>query len=478
MRNNIIFLHVFVLLALTSLTGCMSPKYVRPALSEPVPVEYKEEGGWKTATPGDSLDRGDWWARFGDPVLSGLIVKANGANQNIAIAAANFRQARTQIPSARSAFLPGVNVTASAERSDAGYSPVSSRYAIGATSSWEVSFWNAIPAFEAAKAMTEASAADYATMRLSIQAEVAQTYFQIATMDEQVRLYERTLSAYAKAVRLTKSQHQGGIATPADVAQAETQLAAAEAELGAIKRNRAELENALAVLTGQLPSTFKLPATNLAATLPPVPYALPSTLLERRPDVAAAERQVMVANEQIGIARGAWFLSLTLGGSRGFLASPWTEAAAHTWAFGPSAALSIFQGGQRVAQNDAAWAGFEAAVAAYRQTVLQAFQEVENNISGLRYMEDEAKARARAVTASNTAVRLSLAQYEAGLTTYLQVVATQTTALANQRQALHTQGQQLVATVTLIKALGGGFDPSTPEKMRTGLLTPLEGKAP
>ena len=466
------------MLALFFLTGCMSPAYVRPTLAEPVPVEYKEEGGWKTATPGDSLDRGDWWARFNDPVLSGLITKANAANQNIAIAAANFRQARTQVAVARSAFLPGVNITASAERSDIGNASITSRYAIGANASWEISFWNAIPAFEAAKAMTEASAADYATMRLAIQSEVAQTYFHISTLDEQVRLYERTLSAYAKAVRLTQSQHQGGIATPADVAQAETQLAAAEAELGAIKRNRVELENALAVLTGQMPSTFRLPATKLAAALPPVPYALPSTLLERRPDVAAAERRVMVANEQIGIARGAWFPSLTLGGSQGFLASPWGEAAAHTWAFGPSATLSILQGGKHMAENEAAWAGFEAAVAAYRQTVLEAFQEVENHISGLRHMEVEAKARARAVAASNTAVRLSLAQYEAGLTTYLQVVTTQTAALANQRQALHIQGQRLMTTVTLIKALGGGFDPSSPQKMRTGDLVPAEGKTP
>ena len=472
------FLAVFALLAFFSLTACMSPKYVRPVLAEPVPVEYKEEGDWKTATPGDTLDRGYWWTRFNDPILSDLIARANLANQNIAMAAANFRQARTMMTTARSAFLPGVTMTASAERSGVGDGRISSRYAIAANTAWEISFWNAIPAFEAAKAQTEASAADYATMRLAIQSEVALAYFQIATMDEQVRLYERTLAAYAKAVRLTTSQHQGGIATPADVAQAETQLASAEAELAAIKRNRAEVENALAVLTGQVPSTFRLLETHLAASLPPVPYSLPSTLLERRPDVAAAERQVMVANEQIGIARGAWFPTLTLGGSRGFLATPWDTASVHTWAFGPSAALSIFQGGQKLAANDAAWAGYEAAVAAYRQTVLQAFQEVENTLAALHYMEDEAKARTRAVAASNTALRLSLAQYEAGLTTYLQVVATQTTSLANQRQSLHIQGQRLMATVTLIKALGGGFDPAIPEKMRAGVAVPQEGKTP
>lgn len=448
----------FCLLFALSAPGCinLSPAYAPPSVPGVVPAAYKEEDGWKTAQPRDSGNRGFWWAEFSDPVLDDLMRRAGEANQNIAVAAANLRQARAQIGVARSAFMPGIEAPASLVRSgDTG--PARTKYSYGFSAQWEISFWNTLPAFEAAKAQAQASAADFATMRLAVRAELAQAYFQLRGHDEQKRLLESTIKTYKRAVALTGSQFRGGLVTRVDLDQAETQLASAEAQLASTQRARAELEHGIAVLVGELPSTFSLAEGPLASILPAVPTGLPSSLLERRPDVAGAERRVAAANEQIGLARAAWFPSLTLGGD--FLAQGVGLRSAPVWAWsvGPSAALSIFQGGRRFAESDSAWAGYEAEVATYRQTVLEAFRDVEDCLSALRHLATEADAQARAVTSSQSALRLALSQYEGGMTTYLQVVSSQTTALSNEQAAIDVQVRRLTDTVGLIKALGGGF---------------------
>ncbi len=459
------------------LGGCifdLSPNYERPDLPQrEIPEEFKETGAWKMALPQETLARGPWWEMFEDATLNGLMAEMHLANQNIAQAAANLRTARAQISVARSAFFPTVSLPASATRGNTS-GAIHNSYSVGVSSQWEVSFWNAIPAFAAARAEAEATAADYSTMRLATEAELAQTYFQLRTLDVQIELYESTIAAYAKAVQLTRSQYQGGIVTPADVAQAEAQLASAEAQLADLQRQRAELEHGIALLLGRIPSTFALERASLTAILPAVPVSVPSALLERRPDIAAAERRVASVNEQIGLARAAWFPTLNLGGSRSLQAVGWHTAPLTVWSLGPSAALSLFEGGRRLAESDVAQAGYEASVATYRQTVLQGFKDVEDNLSALGFLEKEGEAQGRAVLASQMALRLALSQYRGGMTTYLQVVTAQTTALTNERNAIQVQGQRLIAAVNLIKALGGGWDTSQLKEMTEG-PAPTEG---
>lgn len=450
-------------------SGCinLSPDYAPPSVPGRIPDVYKEDGGWKTAQPAEAVERGPWWLVFADPMLSDLMRRAGDANQNIAVAAANLRQARAQTDMARSALMPGVSVPASLVRSgDTG--PGQTRYSYGTNANWEVSFWNALPALEAAKARAEASAADYATMRLAIQAELAATYFQIRGYDGQKRLLESTIETYQRAVNLTGSQFRGGLTTRVDLDQAETQLAAAKAQIASVKRLRAAMEHSLAVLVGELPSAFSLPEADLTSSVPSVPAGLPSALLERRPDVAGAERLVAAANEEIGLARAAWFPTLSLGGEYLGQGLGLRTAPVWAWSVGPSAALTIFTGGKRLAESDAAWAGYEAQVANYRQTVLVAFKEVEDGLSNLRHLQNEAGARDRAVRSSRSALGLAMSQYQGGLTTYLQVVTSQTTALTNEQSAIDIQVQRLVGTVDLIKALGGDFTRTEPATGRTG----------
>lgn len=452
-------LNLLPLLSAVLLGGCLnlSPDYAPPPLHTPMPAAYKEDGGWKMATPGENLDRGNWWEDFGDPVLNGLIRQANAANQNIAVAAANLREARTQIAVARSALMPGVTLPASVTRSGRDGSSPNTNYSFGVAAQWEISFWNALPALETAKYATEASAADLATTRLAVQAELAQSYFQLRVFDAQSFLLEETAGVYAKAVALTRSRYRGGLVTPLDVAQAEAQLADAQAQLAALQRQRAAYEHAIAVLTGQAASSFSLPAVEVVAEAPAIPPGVPSALLERRPDIASAERRVAAANQQIGLARAAWFPSLTLDGNYLAEGTGWLTAPVHTWSVGPSAVMEIFQGGRRLAQSDAAWAAYEAEVGNYRQTVLVAVREVEDALSALRHLEKESEERKRALDASREALRLAMSQYRGGMTTYLDVVSSQNTVLENERSIVNLRGERLLASVDLIKALGGGW---------------------
>ncbi|MDR2161601.1 MAG: efflux transporter outer membrane subunit [Desulfovibrio sp.] len=440
------------------LAGCvnLSPDYAVPDLGQPLPPAFKE--GWKTADPADERERGPWWRAFADPDLNRLMDYLEAGNQDIAQAAANLRSARTRIMAARAAFFPGVSLPASYTRSGREGGPITSSASAGISAQWEISFWNSLPALEAARADAQAAAADFATLRLSAQAELAQSYFQLRALDEQEALYESTLRAYARALRLTRNQYRGGIITPADVAQAEARLAGAESELLAVRRDRATLEHGIALLCGQVPAAFSLAHGRLSAALPAIPAVLPAALLERRPDIAAAERRVAAANQRIGIARAAWFPTLSLSGSRSAEAAGWALSPLTVWSLGPGAALSLFQGGRRLADNEAARADYEASVAAYRQTVLTAFAEVEDLLSALDLLAGQAKAERRAAEAARRALNLALSQYEGGMTTYLQVVSAQATLLLNERNVILLEGRRLASAVGLIKALGGGWE--------------------
>ena len=454
-KNSALLLCLFAL----CLGGCFnpSPAYSPPDLMQPMPEEYREEGGWKIAAPQDASERGPWWEIFGDPTLHSLILQADQANQNIAAAAANLRQARARAEAAGAVFMPGVGGRASAIRSGTEHRPARGAFSYGVQAQWEIGFWNSLPNYEAARAQATASAADFATMRLAVQAELARSYFQLRGLDGQQSLYESTIASYQRAVELTESQFRGGIVSRMDLDQAHTQLATAEAQLATIKRQRALLEHAIAVLIGQIPSTYSLERDTLAAQIPGVPKALPSTLLERRPDVAAAERRVAAANQRIGMARAAWFPTLTLGGDAIGAGAVWNSVL-WTWSVGPSIALTVFSGGRRLAENDAAWAEYEAVVANYRQTVLEAFRDVEDSLSNLTYLKAGAEAQDRAVKASRSALGIAESQYRGGMTTYLHVVSSQEALLSAQRSAIELQSLRLQNTVSLIKALGGGFE--------------------
>ncbi|MDR1946149.1 MAG: efflux transporter outer membrane subunit [Desulfovibrio sp.] len=446
-----------LLLGLSGACVNLSPDYAPPPLPGGMPAAYKEDGR-QQSVPAQVPTPGRWWEIFEDPVLDNLMLRMNGANQNLAAAAAAMRGAAAASDAARSALFPIFSVPVSAPRSGGENMRAGGRYSGGLQSSWEISFWNALPAYEAAGAEAEASAADFAAARLLMQSDLALNYFQLRSLDSRRELYESTIEAYKRAAALTDSQFRGGMVTRMDLDQARAQLADAQAQLAALERQRAELEHAIAVLCGQSPSGFSLPRASTAVRVPALPTELPSALLERRPDIAAAERRVAAANKRIGIARAAWFPSFTLGADVLWQAAQWRDAALYTWTLGPSGALTLFQGGRRIADNEAAVAAYDAVAAQYRQAVLQAIREVEDALSDLRYLEREAESRATAARAARSALRIALSQYQGGLTTYLQVVSVQTTALANESSAIEVRGQRLAAAVNLVKALGGGFD--------------------
>lgn len=459
----------FVFLALSALllASCsLSPRYERPETE--LPAAFKREEGWQTARPRDGLAKGPWWKIFEDPTLNRLMDELNAHNNQLAVAAANLRLARAQVYGARSAFFPSARATGSVARNRDALGTINSTYSAGFSANWEIGFWNSIPAYQAIREQTRATAADYATMRLALQAELAGSYFRLRTLDSQIDLYNETIKAYEKAVALTKSQYKGGMVTMTDVAQAETQLAQAESSKADLDRQRALVENAIAVLTGRTPSEFYLEAALPPDSAPPeIPGVLPSELLERRPDVAAAERQAAAANEQIGVARAAWFPSLNLS-LESISIGPWLGATTRTWTMGPNASLSLFEGGRRLAENEGAWAAYEAAVGVYRQTALVAFQDVEDALANIVFLREQAAAQDRAVLASQTALRLAISQYQGGVTTYLQVVDSQTAALQNERLSRFIRGERLAATVDLIKALGGGWTEPDMEEMAFG----------
>jgi NodT family efflux transporter outer membrane factor (OMF) lipoprotein len=472
---------------LTLLTGCVvGPDYVRPTVI--TPAAYKEVDGWRVAQPQDDVLRGAWWEVFGDPQLNALEAQVSLSNQNLAVAEATYRQARALVREARASFFPtltvglgytrsrdsatlgrslgsgssGTGVSSGGGSSGAGASSgPRSDFQLGLDFSWELDLWGRIRrTVESNQASAQASAGDLESARLSYQAELAQDYFQLRTLDAQKQLLDETVAAYERSLELTKNRYASGVASRADVVQAETQLKTAQAQAIDVGVQRAQLEHAIALLIGQPASAFSLPAAPLTATPPPIPVGVPSALLERRPDIAAAERRMAAANAEIGIAEAAYFPTLTLSASSGFESSSlsqWLTAPSRFWAVGPGISETVFDGGLRRAQTDYARAGYEGSVATYRQTVLTAFQAVEDNLAALRILEQEAQVQDEAVQDAQTSVTLTTNQYKAGTVSYLNVITAQTTALTNETTAVQLRGRRMSAAVLLIQALGGGW---------------------
>jgi NodT family efflux transporter outer membrane factor (OMF) lipoprotein len=465
------------------LAGCtVGPDYVRP--EQPLPTAYKElrnaDGSqWKTAEPRDHLPRGPWWTAFGDPLLDQFEEGIASANLNLQVAEAQYRQAEAVARSTRAAWLPTLsgtvtetrNRTVSSTTTNSSGVPVTTANGIRTNrnlsfnASWEADVWGRIErSVEAGDAGLAASAADLENVRLSLQATLAQNYLLLRVTDEQQRLYDATVAAYRQSLAMVQSQKAAGVVSQAEVMQATTQLKTAEAQGIDLGVQRAQLEHAIALLLGKAPAEFSIPVATSPASaslkLPNIPVGLPSELLERRPDIAAAERRAAAANAQIGVAKAAFFPALTLSASTGFQSSSltnWFTLPNRVWAIGPSLAATLFDGGKRSAATDQASAGFDASAATYRQTILGGLQEVEDNLASLRILEEEAKVQAEAVEAARQSVKLTTLQYQAGTVSYLNVITVQTTALNNERTAATLFGRQLTASVGLVKALGGGW---------------------
>jgi NodT family efflux transporter outer membrane factor (OMF) lipoprotein len=455
------------------LCGCSAgPNYVRPPVE--TPAQYKEAKDWKPAVPQDEKPRGNWWEVFNDPQLNALVTQVAISNQTIKAAGAQVREARALTAQARAAYFPIVTANASMTRSGGrpsvsggsvnstgGRGGVNS-YNVSLDATWEVDLWGKVRrTVEASEATEQASASDLAAATLSAQASLAEDYFMLRAQDAQIHLLNDTVTAYEKSLQLTRNQYAVGVAGRADVAQAETQLKSTQAQAIDAKLLRAQLEHAIAVLTGQPPADFSIAVEPAPSAFPDIPVALPSELLERRPDIAAAERRTAAANAQIGVAEAAFFPSLTLsanGGYQSTLLSHLFTLPSRYWSLGPALAEVIFDAGLRRAQTDQAIATYDQNVATYRQTVLTAFQDVEDNLAALGILQDEAAVQAEAVTAARESLAIALNQYRAGTINYLAVVILQATALNNERTALTILGQRLTASVGLIKALGGGWN--------------------
>ena len=449
------------------LAGCMvGPDYVRPTID--VGTEFKETPGWKVAQPAANLPRGPWWSMYQDPVLTELIQELNEANQNIALAEARFRQAVAVTQGARAPLLPTLSATGNATRSGGGISGATGTtgtavtgYGLNAQASWQIDIFGSIRRnIEATDATELALAADVAGARLTAQTAMTLAYLQVRVLDEQRRLLTATVSAYERALKLTQNRYNAGISGQGDVAVASTQLASTRAQLIDLEQQRAIFENAVAVLLGRPPSTFSIAPAKAPLIPPAVPVSLPSELLERRPDISAAERRTAAANAQIGVATAAWFPSLTLNASGGYRSNDFTQwftAPAQIWALGPQLAALIFDGGARQAQINQARAQFDAQVATYRQTVLTALQEVENAMVQVRVFEQEEAVQKLAVQFAQQSLRLARNQYDQGLIDYLSVAVLETTALNNERTYITLIGNRFAASVRLVAALGGGW---------------------
>jgi NodT family efflux transporter outer membrane factor (OMF) lipoprotein len=463
MNPNRLFVSLLAALLLTACT--VGPDYVRPGTE--APPAYKESEGWRPAQPNDQALRGDWWETFGDPVLDDLQQQVAVSNQNLAQAEALFRQARALVAANRAAYWPTVSAEAGAGRSRASASGTSfergvrNNYSIALNAGWELDLWGRVRrSVESSTAEAQATAADLESLRLSIRAELAQNYFALRSLDAEKRLLDDTLAAYQRSLQLTENQYAAGIVARADVVQAQTQLKSTQAQALDVGVQRAQLEHAIALLVGKPASGFTLAPAELTAQPPVVPAGMPSELLERRPDIAAAERRMASANAQIGVAKAAYYPSLTLSGSVGYQSSVFSDllsAPNRFWSVGPALAQTLFDAGNRRAVTDQAIAAYDANVAVYRQTVLTGFKEVEDNLAALRILEEEARVQDEAVQSARLSVALTTNQYKAGLVSYLAVTVVQAAALNVERTAVDIRNRRLAASVALIRALGGGW---------------------
>ncbi|HEY6863272.1 MAG TPA: efflux transporter outer membrane subunit [Burkholderiales bacterium] len=459
------------LAALALLSACsVGPDYVRP--DAPVPQAFKETQGWKPAEPRDAEVRGSWWEAFGDPLLNQLEEQVSVSNQNVAAAEARFRQAMALIGAARAQYFPAItgDVSATRSRSSSGSnSAVISRGVITSRSAainadWELDLWGRVRrTVESNVAGAQASAGDLESARLSAQVQLAQSYFQLRQRDTERRLLDDTVQALGVSLELTRNRYAAGVAAKVDVVQAQTLLKTTQAQAIDLGVQRAQLEHAIALLAGKAPADRSIPPGALGALPPPAPVGLPSALIERRPDIAAAERRMAQANAQIGVAKAAYFPQLTLSGSIGYQSTSlanWFTAPSRFWSVGPAVAATLFDAGLRRSQTEQAIANYDATVAAYRQTVLTAMQDVEDNVAALRILEEEAVVQKEALEAARQNLELTLNQYKGGVVSYLNVVTAQTTAIQNERTAVDLQSRRLQASVLLVRALGGGWNAS------------------
>jgi len=453
------------LLALTS-AGCMvGPDYVRP--TAPTPAAYKEADGWKVAQPADTLPRGNWWEAYNDPTLNGLMAQVDVDNFNIALYEARVRQANAGTQATRAALWPIVDLGAGASRNNTSSSAngrsTNSAYNVQLGASWEPDLWGGIRRnIESAGANAQASEADLANARLSVQASLAQNYFLLRVQDAQIALLRDTLTGYERSLQLTRNQYNAGIVARGDVAQAEAQYKSTQASVYDAQLSRAQLEHAVAVLVGKPPSELSISVDpKYAAVYPETPLVVPSELLERRPDIAAAERRTAAANAQIGVAQAAFYPSISLsaaGGVQSSVIGSLLSLPSRYWALGASLAQTIFDAGLRTAQKEQAIASYDQAVATYRSTVLTGFQEVEDNLAALTLLAQEASVQQEAVEAARQSATIALNQYQAGTNSYIAVVVLQAAALNNERTSLGITARRLTASVNLVRAMGGGWD--------------------
>jgi len=482
-------LRLFPLLALL-LAGCaVGPNYHRPEAlgTNAMPASFAgaastNVGQWKQAQPSAHLPRGSWWELFGDPELNRLEGLATTNNQQLAVAFANFQQARALVGVARADFFPQISATPSFTRQrtsanqsrnsgsgSGGGSSTFNTWSVPLDASWELDLWGRVRRqVEGARARLTASADDLESTRLALQAEVAVDYFTLRSLDTQCQLLEETVVAYRRSLELTQNRRKGGIATDLDVSQAETQLATAEAQIPATQLQRANFLHALAVLCGQPASAFEVSVTRDALIAarkafdagPGIPVAVPSELLERRPDIAAAERLMAAANADVGLANAAFYPRLMLNGLAGFQsvdASTLFNWESRVWSVGPSLSLPIFTGGRNRAQLAASRAAYDATVAGYRQTVLSAFQDVEDQLAAQRLLAQQAEKESAALKSAHRTLDISLTKYKVGVITYLEVAIAQNAALAHEETVVQLSAQRLAASVSLIKVLGAGW---------------------
>ena len=468
-----------LLLSASMLAGCaVGPNYSRPTSvateGAPSAAAFKEAQGWKPAQPVDHIDRGAWWSVFNDSVLDGLMKRVAIDNQNVAVREAAYRQARALTSEARAAFFPTVNATTSrqtSERAGGGGQVINGQvvtnagpttvYNANLSASWVPDVWGRIRRnVEGSRANNQASAADLASATLSFQADLATNYFILRSLDEQKRLLDTSVESFRQATNLANNQYNAGVVARSDVITAETQLRNAQAQAIDLGIQRTQLEHAIAILVGVAPSQLSLAVAPLTRAVPVAPTGLPSTLLERRPDIAAAERLAQAASAQIGVQTAAWFPNLTLSGNYGYNSTELGSlfsASSNLWAYGPQLALQVLDFGARNARIRQARAVYDQRVASYRQTVLTAFQTVEDQLAALRILQDEAVLRAETETSARRAEELALNRYRAGQTDITAVVQAQNVSLSAQQSTLLALRQRLVASVSLIEALGGGW---------------------
>lgn len=465
-------LHLLCAALALAVGGCaVGPDYQRPATVDV--STYKEAQGWVPAAPADTLERGPWWSLFKDPVLDQLASRVEVSNQNVAVAVAAYAQARALVREQRASLFPTVSLDGSASRSGSSSSSttgnnvggrVGNNYQLSIGGSWEPDVWGRLGrTVDGAKASEQASAADLASAKLSAQGELATNYLSLRQTDAQKALLKDTIDGYKRALDITQNRYNAGIAAKTDVLQAQTQLANAQADDAGLVRQRAQLEHAIAVLVGEAPGNFSIAPVAWNPSVPDVPVGIPSELLQRRPDIAAAERRVASANEQIGIAKSAYYPSLSLSASAGQGASRVADlfkASSSVWSIGISAAQVLFNAGATGARVEGAEASHQQAVARYRQAVLAAFQDVEDQLSATRVLLTQQELRRQASQAADQVEQQVLNRYRSGQVGYTEVITAQATALSARRALVQAMADRQTTAVALIQSLGGGWQAS------------------